>query len=193
MDILKLIKNRRTIRKYHDKLIPKEKIARILEAGKWSSSIHGFQPWKFIVAENKTLIKEISKCLIRKSKGVGVGLKILLNSSANTIANAQTLIVIYNSNAFSKFITKLTNKNLKIAKIAEISAIAASVQNMILTAESLGIVSCWVSITLFCEKEINTICDMKEHELLATLSLGYAAEKGKRAKRKPISEIVNYL
>ncbi|MDD5081336.1 MAG: nitroreductase family protein, partial [Candidatus Omnitrophica bacterium] len=35
MDILKVIKERKTIRKYKDKPIPKEIIEKIIEAGRW--------------------------------------------------------------------------------------------------------------------------------------------------------------
>ena len=49
MEILEIIKKRKTIRKYTDKPIPKEVLDKILEAGIWGPSVHGLQPWKFVV------------------------------------------------------------------------------------------------------------------------------------------------
>ncbi len=60
MDILRLIKERYTVRKYLNKKIPKRKIDKIIEAGIWASSVHGFQPWRFIVITNDLFIKKIS-------------------------------------------------------------------------------------------------------------------------------------
>jgi len=64
---------------------------------------------------------------------------------------------------------------------------------MILVAESLGIGSCWLTISLLCEKEINKLLGVKNEKLVAVLTLGYPQERGKRSKRKPISETVKYL
>lgn len=194
MHILKVIKTHRNIRKYKNKPVPKKLIKKIIEAGRWGPSIHGFQPWKFVVIENKTLIKKISECLMRKSRRTCIGSKVLLSSSAHTITNAQILIIIYNSKSFARFGGNLRKRYSKFAKIAELSAISSAIQNMILTAESLGIGTCWLSITLFCEKEINIMCNIEEdYDLVTVLSLGYPAEKGKRSTRKPISETVKYL
>jgi hypothetical protein len=45
---------------------------------------------------------------------------------------------------------------------------------------------------LFCEKEINELIK-KDDKLIAVLTLGYSCEKGVRAKRKILSEIVEYI
>lgn len=193
IEILELIKARRTIRRYKDKPVPKKSLNKIIEAGRWASSIHGFQPWKFIVIKKRVLIEKISDILMKKSRRESIGSRIFLSSSAETIINAQALIIIYNSKSFSKFASSLSKEYVRFAGIAELSAISSAIQNMILTAESLGISSCWLSITLFCENEINKICNIKEDELVSVLSLGYPKEKGKRSQRKPISEAVKYL
>ena len=56
MDVLKLIKNRQTVRKYKNSPISKNIIEQIIEAGRWGPSVHGFQPWRFIVITNMSLI-----------------------------------------------------------------------------------------------------------------------------------------
>jgi len=68
MDILELIKRRRSIRKYRKRNISNKKLRKIIEAGRWAPSIHGFQPWKFLVIRESSLIEKISKILINKSK-----------------------------------------------------------------------------------------------------------------------------
>lgn len=49
MDILPLVKSRRSIRKFKTKPIPGKIIARILEAGRWAPSGLNNQPWRFMV------------------------------------------------------------------------------------------------------------------------------------------------
>lgn len=59
-DMLKFLKERRTIRRYADKMVPDEEIEMILEAGRWAPSASNLQPWKFIVIKNRELINKIS-------------------------------------------------------------------------------------------------------------------------------------
>jgi len=56
----KVIYNRRSIRLYKKKQVPKELINRIIEAGRFAPSAGNNQPWKFIVIQNRELIDEIN-------------------------------------------------------------------------------------------------------------------------------------
>jgi nitroreductase/NAD-dependent dihydropyrimidine dehydrogenase PreA subunit len=59
----KIIYNRRSIRLYKNKPVPRELVHRVIEAGRFAPSAGNNQPWKFIVVQNKTLIDEIDdKC-----------------------------------------------------------------------------------------------------------------------------------
>lgn len=198
MDILTLIKKRASIRRYQDKAIPKKIIDKILEAGIWGPSVPSFlriQPWKFAVIDNKKVKNSISDIMLQKSKNSGAGLNILLSSAARIIVNARVLFVIYNSGEMEKFKNKfkeMYERFQEVIKKAELSAISAAIQNMILTAESLGVGSCWLDMPLFCEEEINQLLKTKD-KLVAILTLGYPAEQGRRAQRKPKQETVRFI
>jgi nitroreductase/NAD-dependent dihydropyrimidine dehydrogenase PreA subunit len=59
----KIIYNRRSIRLYRKKPVPRELIHRVIEAGRFAPSAGNNQPWKFIVIQNQALIDEIDiKC-----------------------------------------------------------------------------------------------------------------------------------
>ncbi len=192
MDILKLIKERRTIRKYSHKPIPKKVIDKIIETGIWAPSIHGFQPWTFVVITNKAKIQNIANILTQKSKIIGTGPNVLMSSTADTISNAPTIIAIYNTKTFSNLAKRFSKRYVKIAKSSEVQAIGAVIQNILLTASVYKIGGCWTIIPLFCEKEINKILNTNT-ELMAIITLGYPIEKGKRASRKQLSKIVKYI
>ncbi len=195
MDILELIKKRTTIRKYKNKKISNRIIKKILEAGIWSSSIHGFQPWEFIVISKRSTIRKISNSILKKSHPIEGRIDKILNLTSETIANAPTLILIYNQNLFknvSNRIFKIKQSYINIAELTEVEAISAAIQNMILLAHSLGVGCCWNSTPLFCEKEINSFIK-NNNRLVAILSLGYPNEKGRRTPRKDINEKVKFL
>lgn len=197
MKIFELIKKRCTVRKYENKPIPKDIIYKIIEAGRWGPSVHGFQPWRFVVITNLSVIKNISNILLKKAGKLKSGIDRFLSLTANTIANSPVIILIYNQNILRdvlyKFYSKLRDKKyLNIAELSEIQAISAATQNMILVADNYGIGSCWNTIPLFCENEINKLSGNNE-QLIAVLTLGYPAEKNKRTPRKSSDKIVQFI
>jgi nitroreductase len=61
LKFIEVLEKRRSIRKYKDTPIPKEKILKILEAARIAPSAGHRQPWHFIVVENKESIKKLAK------------------------------------------------------------------------------------------------------------------------------------
>lgn len=189
MDILKLIKERRTIRKYKNKPIPKKIIDKIIEAGIWGPSIIIFQPWKIVVVTKKSVIRKIYNIIEKKSKNLDIAGRIALRSTKIAISGCQLLIAVYKTEEFTKFRKKIPSVYSKITTAAEISAISAAIQNMLLVAESLKLGSCWLDTPLLYDSEINKILEVK-NKLMAILTFGYPDEKGKRVPRKSIFEFL---
>ncbi|MBI4698700.1 MAG: nitroreductase family protein [Nitrospirae bacterium] len=203
MDLLKLIKGRYTVRKYKKRPISKKTIMKIIEAGRWASSVHGFQPWRFVVITNRSLINRISNILLKKSKVIRSSVNMIFSITGNTIANAPVVILIYNQNIF-KDVSYKYNRTLKkeskafsdgeivrTAELAEVESISAAIQNMILVAHGLQIGSCWNTLPLLCESEINKLLGSNER-LIAVLTLGYPDEKSKRSPRKVTDKVVDF-
>ena len=62
MDLLDVMLKRRSIRKYTGESIPEDKIKKILQAGLLSFSSRNFDPWEFVVVNDRELLKALSKC-----------------------------------------------------------------------------------------------------------------------------------
>lgn len=63
VDILELIKTRRSIRKYRRDTVSEEEINKILEAGRWAPSADNSQPWRFIVLRSHEVRKKLADTL----------------------------------------------------------------------------------------------------------------------------------
>lgn len=63
-ELLNLLKKRRSIRCFSDKMIPNDKLEMILEAGRWAPSASNRQAWKFIVIKKRVLIDKLAKTAI---------------------------------------------------------------------------------------------------------------------------------
>ena len=63
MDILEVIKTRRSIRKYKPEPVSEDETNRILEAGRWAPSAGNSQPWEFIVIRSKEIKGNLADAL----------------------------------------------------------------------------------------------------------------------------------
>lgn len=140
-EVLKVIANRRSIRKYKSEQISDEELKMIIEAGLQAPSGHNDQPWFFTVIQNRELLKEISeksKEELRKS-GIEWMVKMGENSALDLLYGAPTAIAVA----------------VKEDAISPNADEGAAIQNMLIAAESLGIGSCWIGLTAsyFKEKE----------------------------------------
>jgi len=114
--MLDLLKTRRSIRKYQDKKVEKEKIDAILKGALMAPSSSGRKLWEFIVVEDKDKLEKLSKCRERGSQ--------LLSEAPLAI------VVAIDGDPYDVWI--------------EDASIAAII--MQLTAHSLGLGTCWVQI-----------------------------------------------
>lgn len=87
---MKEIFNRRSIRKYEDRAVEKEKIDKILRAAMQAPSAANEQPWEFIVVENKETLKKLSAMspYSKLVEGSAVTFVLLANSDALRIPTA---------------------------------------------------------------------------------------------------------
>ena len=61
MELIELMANRRSIRKYTGEEIPEEKLNRILQAALLAQTSRGKQPWEFYVIKDPEVLQKLSK------------------------------------------------------------------------------------------------------------------------------------
>jgi len=162
MDILEIIKSRRSVRKFTAQKIEQEKIEKILEAGRWAPSGKNNQPWKFHLVEERTKRAELAKLTI----------------DAQIINGCSLCICIF------------LDKDLMYDRIKDCQAVGACIQNMLLEAHSLGLGACWLGEILKNKDKVNHLLGLSErYELMAVVALGYPAESPK-SNRKPLKDLI---
>ncbi|GIW48536.1 MAG: hypothetical protein KatS3mg079_012 [Caloramator sp.] len=68
-ETLKVIKSRRTTRKFKSEQIKNEELQALIEAGLYAPSAHNQQSWNFTVIQNSELIKELNRESKEAAKG----------------------------------------------------------------------------------------------------------------------------
>lgn len=181
-DVIKTIKERRTIRAYNtDKQLPQEDLDLILEAGLYAPTAHNEQPWYFTVVQNKVLLEEINlkaNEIMAKSENEwlqGLG----KNPAFRATYNAPTVIFV----------------SAKENAMAAQTDCALAIQNMMLTAESLGIGSVFVGLLwpYLHQDETGTTLKLPEgYKPMHAVAFGYASgDKLPAPERK--RDVVTYI
>lgn len=59
MDVFEAIKQRKSVREYSDKKVPKETFEKIIDAGRVAATARNVQPWEFIITSDKEALDKI--------------------------------------------------------------------------------------------------------------------------------------
>ena len=192
------IQNRRSIRKFQAKSVPVESIYEILEAGRQAPSAKNRQPWKYLVFGNEKkqeLLDVMEMGLKREETGVTdlPKSKFGIPDAWNTLRimrEAPILILVLNTNGKSPFLP--VDNDARVSEICDSLSIGASIENMILAAEELGLGTLWIANTCFAYPELTAYLGTKK-QLVGAIALGYANEKPMQRPRKKLEEIVEFL
>lgn len=150
MELIQIMRNRRSVRKYTEDKIPGDKLNLILQAGLLAPSSKNIRPVEFIVVEEKDMLKKLAK-----SKPAGAGM----------LSGAACAVVVIGD-------TRKADAWIEDCSLA--------MGNMLLMAENLGIAACWVQERLrksLLQKDsgayVRELLAVPEHyEVEAILSLG---------------------
>jgi nitroreductase len=132
MELDVCIKGRRSVRAYTDEPVSKEQIQAVLEAGTWAPTAMNRQPWKFIIIEDKKLIKYVSDETKVLVKQMMPPLAKQFSTEADVVCyNAPVLILV------------CTEKNKQWENVNLLDSVLAA-QNMFLKAYELGLGTCYM-------------------------------------------------
>lgn len=194
---IKSIYNRRSIRNFLEKGIPLELLYEILNAGREAPSAKNRQPWKYIVFGNekkKELLQAMKAGLDREDKGITdlPKSRFGISDAKNTLrimSEAPIIIIVLNTNAISPFLK--INNDERISEICDSLAIGASIENMVLTAEDMGLGTLWIANTCFAYSELVEYLDT-DKQLVGAIAIGYPNEKPAKRPRKSLEEIAEF-
>jgi nitroreductase len=188
MKLDEAIRSRRTVRAYMDKPISMKILRKILAAGCSAPSVHNMQPWHFYLLRHGSK-QQISDIMLKRSASEFVFIRTVLRENAEIIQKAPVALVLCNVAPLSKKLKRLGNFYEKHAILWESQSIACCIENMLLSAWSMGIGGAIIGCALLCEKEIKAFLDTKE-SLMAVIVLGYPKEGIKHKNKKIKKDIM---
>jgi nitroreductase len=178
-EVLKAIKERRSIIRFEPKPVTDDQLEAILEAGRWAPSFANSQPWEFIVVRDPEILAELNGLVQRIA--VARSGHIALSKAGLGDAPLAIIVAVDPWRDPQHFVEAGT----------------AAAQNMVLAAHSLGLASYWAGVYSprrrggTPEARIKRLLNIpKEHRVTALLPIGVPAYKD-QSERRELSELVH--
>ncbi len=208
-----LIKTRRSVRKFQDKPVPEDLLLKALELATWAPNGGNYQPWRFLIVNNKSLINQMADAVRAKTEllaswpeaeqfGEVVG---RWRSTSDFFRGAPACIVVlmgkYSSIADqilrARGETDPVGREIRSYRQlgnASLQSVAAAITYLLLILHYFGLGATWMSGPQQAKKEIEQLLGVPpEWEFVDLIPVGYPAETPKTPGRKDISEVVQFF
>jgi F420 biosynthesis protein FbiB-like protein len=196
LNLMEIIRGRRSVRRYQDRQVPRQLIEEILEAARWAPSPHGRQPWRFVVLTRDAPKRELAAAMgdeWRRQLALDGQAPAIIETrfakSHERIIRAPAIVIpcLYLADLDTY---PDADRNAAEATMA-IQSLGCAVQNMLLTAYSLGLDGGWMCAPLFCPEVVVDALDLNSALIPhALITLGYAAADPVRRERLPLDRLI---
>jgi nitroreductase len=170
MGLSEVIKGRRSIRTFKNQDVPEETVEKLINAARWAPSAGNIQPWEFVIVRKPAVKKKLAQAALNEA----------------FVEDAPVVIVVCADEKRSLMGYGFRGKTLYC-----IQDTAAATQNILLTAHSLGLGTCWIGA--FNEDEAKEAVNAPEGiRPVAIIPVGYANEAPLQGSRRHLSQIIHH-
>ena len=181
MEVMEVIKTRRSIHRYKTTPVDEKTVELVLEAARWAPSWTNTQCWRFIVVRDNSIKDELAATL-KSSRPDGT------NAATEAVRNAPVVIVACAELEKSGYYHEEPATDKGDWYMFDV---ALAMQNLVLAACSMGLGTVYVG--LFDARKAASILDVPDGFCVVSLTpLGYPDQEPAPRPRKELSEIVFY-
>ncbi len=169
MELIEVIKKRRSVRRFKDQAIDENIIKEIIELGTLAPSAGNLQPRDFIVVKDLQTKEKLAHAALDQ----------------RFIIEAPVVIAVCAN------LKRTSPYGMRGRELYCIQDSAAAIENMLLAIVDKGLACCWVGA--FGENAVSEILGLPSHvRPMALLPIGYSDEKAMQPSRIDIDELIHY-
>lgn len=203
MNIIDIISNRRSIRKFKNKKIENKKILDLIEAAIWAPSAKNRQPWFFYIVndDNKKdelvlLLKMGMKKLLEKYESQGIS-RVDIHSAFNsieTINQSAAVIFITHQKKYKNHYDDGVNWNLNAldVEVADLLSLGAAIQNMLLFATEQGLGTLWICDIFYAYNDLCKFLNTTD-SIISAICIGYPNEHQNNKTRVKKENVIAFV
>jgi nitroreductase len=199
MELKKAIESRTSIRSFRPDNIPVEDIIEMVRLGGMAPSINNFQPWEFILIQNKNILQTMAGLVINRladfplnSSKASVNIKSQVEWYSTFFKDAPALlaIILTRYETILEGGVDLTAHEInEMRNYPDLQSTGACIQNILLTAVDMGYGACWLSGPMVAKKELETILGIeKPSRLISFIAIGKPSKDIKPKEKEDLGK-----
>ena len=190
VDPIECLYTARSVRRFADRPVPVEVLARIVEAATMAPSAENKQTWRFVVLTDRERIGELGRVYAEIFSIAGPAVKPTLDPGI--YAAVDHLAANFGASPAVVVVGALgpPPEGILVAQATWWASVLPAVQNLILAARAEGVGATLTTLPLARDADVRAaIGAPDELALVAVVPLGYPAGGFGRPPRKPVSEV----
>jgi nitroreductase len=208
----KLIRGRRSIRKWKRDEVSDELLKKGVELATWAPNGGNFQGWHFIIVKNKEVIEKMANAVQSVIDKIASWPEakswqediLRFQKNASFFRNAPVCIGVFTSEyqgVMDKVLIVRESFDHEAKEIlgfrrsapTAIQSTAAAVTTMLLVFHQMGLGVVWLGAPLMAKKEIETLLNVPPNlSLVCLVAVGYPDESPQK-ERRPVDEALNFI
>lgn len=204
VELLSVMRTRRSIRKFLADPVADCDITAMIEAASWAPSGTNQQNWHFIVARSapvkKRLVQAVRQTIETMKEGI-VSARARTEFSSYSayytfFADAPVVVAVVKQpyESLARRIMKRYHLAQSEISTADIQGASAAVENMLLMAHARGLGACWMTGPLIARPALENVLGIQSpDELMALVPVGKPAVMPSAPVRKNVHEIIQWI
>jgi nitroreductase len=208
----KLIRGRRSIRKWKRDEVSDELLKKAVELATWAPNGGNFQGWHFIIVKNKEVIEKMANAVQSVIDKIASWPEakswqediLRFQKNASFFRNAPVCIGVFTSEyqgVMDKVLIVRESFDHEAKEIlgfrrsapTAIQSTAAAVTTMLLVFHQMGLGVVWLGAPLMAKKEIETLLNVPPNlSLVCLVAVGYPEESPQK-ERRPVEEVLRFI
>jgi nitroreductase len=205
--LIKIIKERRSIRSFRPEVPEMELILKLIDAARYAPSATNFQPWKFFVITNPEVKDKMANLVSDKLDSLD---KTKLNREVVDAENVKKFgreYFLFFRKAPAVIATffkpypvaaslgyESSSDGKEKMQMLSIESTSAAVQNILLAAHALGLGACWLDGPLIARMELEEMLNVDEPwRLMCLVAVGYPKVNPSAVRRKKLAVVSKFI
>jgi nitroreductase len=194
MELERTIRERRSIRKYEEREVPREILREVIELALWAPSGMNRQEWEIVVVQG-VMRDRLHEVVVRSQEHILPHLQELFSEKMikislqvfKNLGGAPAVVLVYIPESRSETQPTADAKgryHQEFGRFNRLLSASALIQNLLLAAYEKGLGTCWMTGPKYMEEEINALLGMRGRELLSIIPIGYPDQAPPAPPRK---------
>jgi F420 biosynthesis protein FbiB-like protein len=194
--LAELIRERRSIRAFEDRSVPRDLVADILREALWAPSPHNSQPWRFTALfasqDKEQLADAMARQLAAELATDGLEADAIVRQTERSRRRISTAPVVILCSLVREGLVAYPDERRNVLEFQmAVQSVGAVVQTIFLLAHAHGLRSCWMAAPMYCPEIVRaTLALSADYRPQALVLVGYSASSGKVRERRSFTEVV---